>query len=299
VSPDTGLLDRIVVVLDHPQNVVNIAGVMRAMLNMGLGRLRLVEPDDFDPWRIEGIAHRSRPLIEATEIVSTLEEAVADCVFVVGTTARARTATRNYGRPRSLAAEMLERATDGPVALVFGREDRGLTNDGLDRCDRIAIIPTHAEYSSLNLAQAFLVMAYEIHLLAEGGGAELPEGRRATGPATRGDLEGMYRALQTGLGRIEFYKGTRRADAVVRTLRTILGRADLDRRESKLIQAIGFEIGHYMDRHGVGPGRPAPPADPLDSTSFDDEIEGGAEIEECADSDSHPPKPLSSEDSER
>ena len=256
--PGADILDRIVVVLDHPQNVVNIAGVIRAMLNMGLSRLRLVEPDDFDPWRIEGIAHRSTPLIEATEIVSTLEEAVADCVFVVGTTARARTANRNYMRPRPLAAEMMARAREGPVALVFGREDRGLTNEALDLCHRIAIIPTDTEYSSLNLAQAFLVLAYELHVTATGGGEPLPEGRRATDPATQDDLERMYGALRLGLGRIEFFKGTRPPDAVIRTLRTILSRADLDRRESRLVQAIGFEIGHYLDRQGVGPREAAP-----------------------------------------
>ena len=245
-------LDRVVVVLDHPQNVVNIAGVIRAMLNMGLSRLRLVQPDEFDPWRIDGIAHRSGPLVEATEIVDTLEEAVADCVFVVGTTARARSANRNYVRPRPVAAEMLARSADGSVALVFGREDRGLTNEGLDLCHRIAIIPPDGEYSSLNLAQAFLVFAYELQMLATGGGAELPAGRRSTRPATQGEMEGMYAALERGLGRIQFFKGTRKSDAVVRTLRTVLARADLDRRESRLIQAIGFEIGHYMDRHGVG-----------------------------------------------
>lgn len=253
------LLDRIVVVLDHPKDVVNIAAVMRAMMNMGLSTLRLVRPDEFDAYRIEGIAHRSAPLIESTAIVDTLAEAVEDCVFVVGTTARARTANRNYVRPRPLAAEMLERAAEGPVALVFGREDRGLTNEGLDLCHRVAIIPTHAEYSSLNLAQAFLVLAYELHLAAVEGGEALPEGRRADRPATLGELEGMYEALQNGLGRIDFFKGTRRADAVVRTLRTVLSRADLDRRESKLIQAIGFEIGNYMDRHQVqADRRPTP-----------------------------------------
>lgn len=257
-------LDRIVVVLDHPKDVVNIAAVMRAMLNMGLSTLRLVEPDEFDPWRIEGIAHRSGPLIESSEIVPTLEEAVADCVFVVGTTARARTANRNYVRPRPLAAEMLDRAHRGRVALVFGREDRGLTNEALDLCDRVAIIPTDAEYSSLNLAQAFLVLAYELHLAATDGGEELPEGRRADRPATQAELEGMYAALQQGLARIQFFKGTRRADAVVRTLRTILSRADLDRRESKLIQAVGFEIGHYMDRHGIGPDRRSDPSNDPD-----------------------------------
>lgn len=255
------LLDRIVVVLDHPKDVVNIAAVMRAMMNMGLSTLRLVRPDEFDAYRIEGIAHRSGPLIESTAIVDSLAEAVEDCVFVVGTTARPRTANRNYVRPRPLAAEMLERAAEGPVALVFGREDRGLTNEGLDLCHRVAIIPTDAEYSSLNLAQAFLVLAYELHLAAVEGGEALPEGRRADRPATLGELEGMYEALQNGLGRIDFFKGTRRADAVVRTLRTVLSRADLDRRESKLIQAIGFEIGNYMDRHQVRADRP-PTADP-------------------------------------
>lgn len=249
-------LDRIVVVLDHPQNLINIAGVMRAMLNMGLHRLRLVNPAEFDAWRIEGIAHRSGPLIETTQMADSLEEALADCVFVVGTSARARTANRNYVRPRPLAPEMLERCQEGPVALVFGREDRGLSNEALDLCHRVAVIPTDADYSSLNLAQAFLVMAYELHLAAEGGDA-LPEGRRATRPATLEEMEGMFAALRGGLSRIQFFKGTRKPDSVIRTLRTILGRADLDRREAKLIQAIGFEVGHYMDRHSIGPSREA------------------------------------------
>lgn len=251
---EASLLSRIVVVLDHPQNVVNVAGVIRAMKNMGLSRLRLVRPDEFDPYRIEGIAHRSTDLVEATEIVDTLEEAVADCVFVVGTTARARTANRNYGRPRPLAEEMLERAAGGPVALVFGREDRGLTNEGLDLCHRIGIIPTAPDYSSLNLAQAFLVFGYELFVASGEGEEELPEGRRATDPATQEEMERMYEALRTGLGRIEFYKGTRRDTAVVRTLRTILGRAELDRREARLIQAIGFEISHYLDRRAGDDG---------------------------------------------
>ena len=92
-------LSRVVVVLDHPKDVVNIAGVVRVMMHFGLSDLRLVEPDEFDTWRIGGIAHRSQPLTEKAQVFATLDDALADATFVVGTTARARTAGRTYVRP--------------------------------------------------------------------------------------------------------------------------------------------------------------------------------------------------------
>lgn len=246
-------LAQVTVVLCEPQDVVNIAAVVRAMKNMGLGRLRLVAPADFDTWRIEGIAHRTTDIVGATEIYDTLEEALADATFVLGTSARGRTAGQNYVRPREAAPALVERTGAGMVAVVFGREDRGLTNEQLDLCHQVAIVPTDPDYSSLNLAQAALVLMYEVFLAAGGAEQALPTGRRATRPATRGELEEMYDALRDGLERIRFFKGTRRPEAVIRTLRKILARAELDRRESRLLAAIGFEIGHYLDR------RPRPP----------------------------------------
>lgn len=268
-SSPTPLLDRVVVVLDHPQNVVNIAGVIRAMKNMALSRLRLVNPADFDPWRIEGIAHRSDDIIESARVFGSLDEALADCVRVVGSSARSRTANRNYVRPREAAANLLSAAEGGPVALLFGREDRGLDNAALDLCHSIAVIPTNPDYSSLNLAQAVMVLAYEVFLASGEGDAPLPRGRRATEPASREDLELAYGALEDGLHRIEFFKA-RKPESVLRTLRTTLARADLDRRESRLFAAIGFEIGHYLDRAVPGErkareeGEAAPPDDPSD-----------------------------------
>jgi TrmH family RNA methyltransferase len=244
------LLSRVTVVLDHPKNVVNIAGVVRGMLNFGLSDLRLVDPDEFDAYRIEGIAHRSRYLVEATRTFDSLEDALADCTWIVGTTARGRTAGRNYLRPREVADAVVERAAEdgGRVALVFGREDKGLDNEALDLCQAAAIIPTNPEFSSLNLAQAFLVFAYEIFLRAPAEPEELPEGRRATGPPDRAELERMYGALEQGLSRIEFFKGTRPPESVMRALRTILARAEPDLRETRLLAAVGYEIGHYLDR---------------------------------------------------
>ena len=240
-------LGRVAIVLDHPKDIVNIGGVLRVMMNFGLSDLRLVRPDELDAYRLEGIAHRSGPLIETSTVHDTLDEAVGDATFIVGTTARARTAGRAYVRPREAAAMIAERAVGGPCAILFGREDRGLTNEALDRCHAVTIIPTDPEYSSLNLAQAALVMAYEIFLAIDGGDEELPKGRRATRPPTHEELETTFAAIADALGRIDFYKA-RKPEAVMRTLRTIVTRAGPDLREAKLLAAIGYEICNHLDR---------------------------------------------------
>lgn len=242
-------LDRVAIVLDHPKDIVNIGGVIRVMKNFGLSDLRLVEPDDFDAYRLEGIAHRTGDLIESATIHESLDAALADRMFVVGTTARARTAGRSYVRPREVAFSLAERLTAGTAAIVFGREDRGLTNEDLDRCHAVAIIPTDPEYSSINLAQSCLVLSYEVFLGVEMSGAtdELPRGRRATRAPTVEELEQTFEAIADGLARIDFYKA-RKPEAVMRTLRTIITRAEPDLREARLLAAIGYEIGNYLDR---------------------------------------------------
>ncbi len=247
---ETATLDNVVIVLDKPKDVVNVAGVVRVMMNMGLSRLRLVSPDDFDTYRIGGIAHRSEDLTGAAQTFETLKDALSDVVLSIGTSARPRTDQRNYVRPREVAPRIVEGTANGLVALVFGREDRGLTNEGLDLCQSVAIVPTAAEYPSLNLAQACLVLCYEIHL-AGSEYAPLPRGKRDQGPATQKDLEEMYSALDRGLHRIDFFKGDRHPDSVMRLLRTILSRAEPDLRETRLLRAMGFEMERYFDRKGA------------------------------------------------
>jgi len=241
-------LDRVVVVLYETQDLVNIAGTIRAMMNMGIFRLRLVRPREFSEYRISGIAHNAGPVLDSLEIFDSLDEALADAVRVIGTTARRRTANRNYARPRELAEEMIARTGEGPVALLFGREDRGLDNEALDRCDTIGVIPTDPRFTSLNLAQAALVFLWELSMRVGDTDTRLPEGRRATRSANREELEHMFGALEQGLHRIDFFKA-RKPEAVMRTLRTILSRADLDRRESRLLAGMGFEIGNWIDRN--------------------------------------------------
>ena len=272
-------LENVVVVLNEPQNLVNIAGVVRAMKNMGLWRLRLVRPAEFDSWRIGGIAHRSQDVVDEAEIMGSLREALADAVYVVGTTARARTAQRNYVRPREVAPKIVDHAREGVVALLFGREDRGLGNDALDLCHAAAIIPTNPEYSSINLAQAVLLLSYEVFLAAGGEEKTLPRGKRSTRLATLEELENSYAALEEGLHRIDFYKA-REPESILRTLRTLISRAEPDIQEAGLLRAIGFEIGKYLDwalkegrtDRGKGDGyrdwrsRPKPSSDEREST---------------------------------
>src|SRR5258705_9421997 len=159
------LLSSVVVVLYEPQDHVNIAATIRAMKNMGLATLRLVRPVEYDVVRLEGIAHGTTDLIERIAHFNSFDEAVADCVRVVGYTARRRAAKMRIIDPKAAAAELLDVAADGRVAMVFGREDSGLPNEILDRVHAAVTIPT-TDHASLNLAQAALIGFYELHLAA-------------------------------------------------------------------------------------------------------------------------------------
>lgn len=264
--PPTGIdpLARIVVVLWEPQDYVNIAGTIRAMKNFGLTRLRLVNPTQWDPWRVEGIAHGTQDLIEATRTFDTLPEALADCSYVVAMTARERRAKRAVGRPREIARELLERAgevqTDengpeevaGPIAILFGREDHGLPNWALDMAHRSVTIPTNPEHASLNLAQAVLLMCYELWHAAYAADQPFKPPRRIAPPAEIEVLEQMFADVESALWAVEFFK-TRETKNVMRTLRSIAHRAELDRREATFLRAIAIEVVKYGERmKGLG-----------------------------------------------
>lgn len=236
------------VVLQKPQDLVNIARVVRAMQNFGLRDLRLVAPEQYDPHRIQGIAHKSGDLLRRVRMYDALGDALADCVHVVGMSARQRTAKRNVRRPREAASEILDMATKGMAAVLLGPEDKGLTNAELDLCHRVVVIPTSPENPSLNLAQAFTVMAYELFLA--GGETPLKEPRRAAPPASHEDLERLLADARAALDGIEFFK-TRNPAMVMRTVREVSHRAPLDVREVKLLRAMCVEVLRFLERKGV------------------------------------------------
>jgi tRNA/rRNA methyltransferase len=237
----------IVVVLDQPQELVNIAHVVRALKNFGFRDLRLVRPREYDPFRIEGIAHQSQDILARVARYDRLEDALADCVHVVGFTSRERSAKRNLQRPRPAAAEILDQSEADAVALLFGREDKGLSNDALDRCHRVVTIPTAPDYPSLNLAHAVVLMLYELALARGDESRPFKAPRRAAPPAPVEDLERLFADAAAALRVIEFFK-TRQAESVMRTVREVLHRTPLDEREAKLFRAMAIEVIKYGER---------------------------------------------------
>lgn len=161
-------LNAVAVVLYQPQDIVNVAAIIRVMSNFGLSDLRLVEPAAFDAYRIAGIAHHTEELIARTRRFATLDEALAECGLVLGTSGRPRERERLVLNPRQAAPRMLDAAGSQRVAVLFGPEQDGLANEQLDRCHGVICIPTHPYNRSLNLGQAALVIAYELWMAATG-----------------------------------------------------------------------------------------------------------------------------------
>ena len=240
----------IVVVLHEPQDLVNIAHVVRGMKNFGLRDLRLVSPREYEAYRVEGIAHQTQDVLARVRTFATLEEALADCVHIAGFTARGRTAKRNLQRPRDAAAELIALdvgAAPTPIALLFGREDKGLSNEALDRCHRVVTIPSDPSYSSLNLGHAVIIMLYELALARGAETRPFKAPRRTSEPVTAEELERLFTDVARALGAIDFFK-TRNQDGVMRTMRELAHRAPLDAREAKLLRAMAIEVTKYGER---------------------------------------------------
>jgi TrmH family RNA methyltransferase len=239
-----------VLVLVEPQDVVNIGSAVRVAKNFALGGVRLVAPAIFDAYRIEGIAHSTADYVESITLHDTLQEAVQDCVYVVALTGRERAAKRTIIRPGPAATELIARSERGTVAVVAGREDKGLTNEELDHCHALVNIPTNPDYRSLNLAQAVAIMCYEIRLATGGERQPFKPPRKLVGAPESGLLERLFADWERALWGIDFFK-TRQAEHVMRSFREIIYRADLDGREAALIRAMGIEVVRFLERSGV------------------------------------------------
>lgn len=230
-------MERIVVVLDRPEDPVNLGAIVRAMKNMGSTRLRLVQPVTYTSAELLRLAHRAEDVIERIEHFATLGDALADAHFVIGTAAIDHAGHRVTSDLRTLATEIGQRTAAGDtVALLFGPEADGLDRAALDRCHVVARIPTDPNYPALNLAQSVLIVLYEIRMAGEPA-AVAGEERSL---ATQTHLERVFEVSEEALQAIGFFKYN--PAAVMHTLRQIAYRAELQPDEAALLLAIARQV---------------------------------------------------------
>jgi TrmH family RNA methyltransferase len=232
--------DAISIVLVEPQVPGNVGATARAMKNMGLTRLVLVKPWFLKHPQAQYMAHGSEDILEVARVVDTLSEAVADSVLVVGTTRRKRHSTPIID-PKQAAVEILDSSRSGPVSILFGREDKGLTNEELTWCQILVTIPSSQSQPSLNLSQAVMVMAYELF------SADYPVDRPSLDLAPAGDMDTMYDHLLqslTTLGLRQWNDG----DNYLKSLRRVFSRTKLERRDVATIHKLCGEIDKYVLR---------------------------------------------------
>ena len=243
--------ERVVVVLVETTDAVNVGSVVRAMANTGFLRLRLVSPVGFDTWQVVGVAHYTQHILEAAQRFDSLTDAVADAQFVVGLTGRHHRVERNALPFQSAMDRVAEAAKQGQqVAVVFGREDWGMSNAMLDACHAVTTIPTNPAYPSLNLAQATLLVLYQLFQRAGGQEQTYRPPRRRAPAAPSSLLEDLFADLERALDAIEFLKARPRTNTL-RSLRVALFRARLDVREASLLRAVAIEVRRYMRRKGI------------------------------------------------
>jgi len=228
-------LHAIRAVLVRPTHPGNIGGVARALKNMGLVQLYLVAPSRYPSEEATARAAGAEDVLTRAVVCRDLDEAIRDCHYVVGASARSsRHIDWPLLDPAECAARLIAGAASGPVALLFGPERAGLANAELDRCHALSYIPANPDYPSLNLACAAQVFAYEIRRAAL---QERPPMRAAEPPATVEELEHFYRHLERVLIRIRFLD-PENPRLLLRRLRRLYNRAGLDKNEINILRGI-------------------------------------------------------------
>jgi tRNA (cytidine32/uridine32-2'-O)-methyltransferase len=222
------------IVLVNTSHPGNIGAAARAMKNMGLTELSLVDPQLFPSAEATARASGADDLLAAADCAATLEQALEGCSLVIGASARNRTLPLPTLDPRDCAALVEQQAPDTRTAIVFGRERTGLTNDELDRCHYLVQIPTNPDYPSLNLAAAVQVVAYELRMAA-GLSLSRPENKHRY--ATAEEMELFYRHLEETLIAIDFLDADNPRQ-LMRRLRRLFARARPNENEINILRGV-------------------------------------------------------------
>ncbi len=238
------------IVLVRPKESRNVGAVCRAMKNMGFRSLRIVMDTLIDPSLARALAHYASDVLENAEVYADLKDALADTVFIAGTTRR-RGRDRKYFSlfPEQLAEKVA--LTGGTVAIVFGNEETGLTDAELALCHVAVTIPSSEGFPSLNLSHAVQVVCYEVFR------ALAAERRTPFTPIGAGPLDSLVSVITASLKAIGFFKLVP-PDQMGRFFRDILGRAGLSVDEARRLEVVFRKIGGLVTKRGIDPD-PNPP----------------------------------------
>lgn len=231
------LLDSVRIVLVNTSDCRNIGSAARAMKTMGLKNLVLVDPIELPNGQAQALAAGATDVLADMTVVSTLEEAIADCGLVVGTSARSRTLPWPMLEPRSCGEKLIDEAANYPVALVFGRESSGLTNDELQLCHFHVQIPANPEYSSLNLAMAVQTLSYEVRMSFLSKEAEQFTQKDDTEYPVIDETERMFEHFEQALKATGFIVPSH-PGLVMTKLRRLINRARPDTKEVKMLRGM-------------------------------------------------------------
>jgi TrmH family RNA methyltransferase len=231
-------LQDVQIVLVRPKRTGNVAAACRAMKNMGLSRLLLVEPpEDLATSEDRALAYGAFDVLDGARRAPTLADAVAETTVVLATSGKHEGAAQTA---RDAAEGLRARAEGEGAAFVFGPEASGLTRAELDRCHGLVHIPTSAEHASLNLAQAVMVVAYEVFLALGGPGGPAPA-HAEDAPVPAGELEAVLADLRAALLDIGFLN-PQNPDAILAELRRLLARSRPTAREATLLRGLARQI---------------------------------------------------------
>jgi tRNA (cytidine32/uridine32-2'-O)-methyltransferase len=247
-------LDNVRIVLVETSHPGNIGGAARAMKTMGLKQLFLVRPQRYPDPQAEWRAAGALDVLDAAVVVDGLDEALADCGLVVGTSTRQRRIPWPLVSPRQLAVRLAAEAGTRPTALLFGREASGLSNDELQRCHLHLQIPANPEYPSLNVAMAVQVVCYELY---QGRDDAVPAGGAADGwdrpPAAVAAVDAFYAHLQALLERVDFIDAGNPGQVMTR-MKRLFARVRLDETEVAMLRGMLTEIERVLPpRPDTGP----------------------------------------------
>lgn len=234
------LLSRIRIVLCRPSHPGNIGAAARAMKTMGLSRLCLVSPKQFPDPEADTRATGAVDLLQQAEIYPSLKEALAGAVFVVGLSARRRDLGPEIGEPREMVARLLAAAAEGEVALVFGNETMGLSNEEIQLCHAAVSIPTNPDFSSLNLGSAVQVLCYEVRMAAFADRPPVSDTLATpfvSPTATHSEVEGFYEHLESVMTTTGFFN-PEHPGRLIPKLRRLFGRIRLERDEVNILRGV-------------------------------------------------------------